>query len=73
VSDRLSDTAAIAELLSVPKTWVAEQARQNKIPCVRLGRYVRFDEDEVLAWVASLKSGGERAYRKHVPTGRRTA
>jgi excisionase family DNA binding protein len=48
----------IADLLSVPKTWVLESARTGAIPCVRLGRYVRFDETDVKAWLDSCKQPG---------------
>jgi excisionase family DNA binding protein len=67
MSERLVCAGAIAERLGVPKSWVAQQARQNAMPHVRLGRYVRFDEDEVQAWVESLKAGGGPAYRRHRP------
>ncbi len=43
VTERLIDAKAAGELLSVPHTWVLEQARHDRIPHVRLGRYVRFD------------------------------
>ena len=52
------DAAEVAELLSVPKTWVLESARSGALPCVRLGRYVRFDRGDVEAWVASCKQPG---------------
>lgn len=39
-----------AELLSVPPSWVLAEARADRIPHVRLGRYVRFDADELAAW-----------------------
>jgi Helix-turn-helix domain len=35
--------------LKVPVSWVYEQSRQGKIPTHRLGRYIRFDLQEVLA------------------------
>jgi len=57
----------IAELLNVPAKWPLEQARAGHMPHVRLGRYVRFDEEDVLAWVESLKSGGGPAFRRHRP------
>jgi hypothetical protein len=38
------------------------------MPCAKLGRYVRFSEGDVAAWVEALKSGGGPAYRKHSPT-----
>ena len=41
---------AAADMLGVPKSWVMAEARANRIPHVRLGRYVRFDADELTAW-----------------------
>ena len=39
----------LAERLNVPISWVYEQSRQNKIPTHRVGRYIRFSLEEVLA------------------------
>lgn len=39
----------LADKLKVPLSWVYEQSRQDKIPTRRLGRYIRFDLQEVLA------------------------
>ncbi len=39
----------LAERLKVPLSWVYEQSRQDNIPTHRLGRYIRFDLQEVLA------------------------
>jgi excisionase family DNA binding protein len=58
VSERLVNADAIAELLDVPPTWVREHARAGTIPHYRLGRYVRFREAEVLAWLADCRAGG---------------
>jgi excisionase family DNA binding protein len=38
----------LAERLKVPISWVYENSRQGRIPCVRIGRYVRFRLDDVL-------------------------
>lgn len=46
----LLDAKGAGALLNVPASWIAEQARQGRIPHVRLGRYVRFDSDELEAW-----------------------
>lgn len=46
------------DLLSVPPTWLLAQARQGRVPHVRLGRYVRFDRDELLKWVREERSFG---------------
>jgi excisionase family DNA binding protein len=67
VSGRLLTAEQAAELLNVPAKWPLEQARSGAIPHVKLGRYVRFDEGDLLAWVESLKSGGGPAFRKHRP------
>jgi excisionase family DNA binding protein len=58
MSERLVDAAEIADRLGVPKSWVLESARSGAIPCVRLGRYVRFCEADVDAWLEQCKSGG---------------
>jgi excisionase family DNA binding protein len=68
VTDRLLDAAAVAEMLNVPPGWPLEQARAGRIPHVRLGRYVRFRESAIVAWVEELEQGGAAgAYRKHRP------
>lgn len=49
-SSGLLDAAAAGALLGVPKTWVLAEARADRIPHIRLGRYVRFEESELKAW-----------------------
>jgi excisionase family DNA binding protein len=58
MSGRLLDAAEVAELLNVPKSWVLESARSGALPCVRIGRYVRFDRGDVEAWLGSCKTAG---------------
>jgi excisionase family DNA binding protein len=68
MSDRLVDAAVVAERLGVPVTWVREQVRANAIPCVRLGRYVRFDLADVDEWLATCKQPGRPvSFRRHAP------
>ena len=55
MGSRLLTAAEVAALLSVPKSWVYEQAREGRIPVVTLGRYRRFREEAILAWVESLE------------------
>ncbi len=38
----------LAERLKLPISWVYEQSRQGNLPTHRLGRYIRFDLQEVL-------------------------
>jgi len=50
-----------SELLSVPKTWVLAEARADRIPHVRLGRYVRFEADALEEWWAQRRRGPQTA------------
>lgn len=61
VTDRLLTAEEIAKLLGVPARWVAAGAREGRIPCLRLGRYVRFDRGDVERWLESCKQGGRAA------------
>ena len=38
----------LADRLKVPVSWVYEQSRQGNIPKHKLGRYIRFDLQEVI-------------------------
>lgn len=44
-----------AELLRIPTNRVYELAKQGLLPCVHIGRYVRFVEDDLIAWI---RTGG---------------
>ena len=44
----LLEAEELAARLKVPVSWVYEQSRQNQIPTHRIGRYIRFDLNEVL-------------------------
>jgi len=53
----LIDAQGAADLLGVPKTWVLAEARADRIPHVRLGRYVRFEPGVLAAWWAKRRRG----------------
>lgn len=66
-AERLVDAVAVAELLSVPVSWVREQTRSGAIPHVRLGRYVRYRESDVAEWIASCSTAGRSvSFRRDV-------
>jgi len=51
----------VAELLKVPVSWVYDRTRTrglNRLPGFRLGKYWRFSEAEVRAWLERQRSGG---------------
>jgi len=70
LSDRLVDAEAVAVRLGVPVSWVYESTRSGAIPHVRLGRYVRFDLDDVDSWLAECKRPGRPIALRSVSPGR---
>lgn len=54
----------VADLLQVPVSWVYGRMRKRsleRLPAYRLGKYWRFDRNEVLAWVARHHANREAA------------
>jgi excisionase family DNA binding protein len=51
---RLLTVDEVAERLGVRKEWVWAQARAGRIPHVQLGRYRRFREEAIDAWLAGV-------------------
>ena len=51
-SRNLVTVKEMAERLSVPESWIYQRTRlgQKAIPHLRLGKYIRFDPDEVMAF-----------------------
>jgi hypothetical protein len=47
--ERLCDAGQLGELTGIPGSWWAEQARQGTVPHLKIGRYIRFRANEVLA------------------------
>ena len=60
---RLLTVEEVAERLGVRKQWVWAQARAGRIPCVRLGRYRRFREEALDAWIRGLEAGDTTSQR----------
>jgi excisionase family DNA binding protein len=56
--ERLLTADELADRLGMKTDWVWAQARAGRIPHVRLGRYRRFRESTVEAWLQDLETGG---------------
>jgi excisionase family DNA binding protein len=57
----LLTVAEVATLLQVPLSWVYDRTRKRgieRIPGFRLGKYWRFREEDVMAWVERQRIGG---------------
>lgn len=67
----LLDAEGAAALLGVPASWVLQEARADRIPHVRLGRYVRFERLDLEDWWrASARGPRRRAGARPVPDRR---
>ena len=52
--ERLLTVEELAELLKVPATWIYSRTRArsvNRLPGLRIGKYWRFRESDVLEWL----------------------
>ncbi|NIM99492.1 MAG: helix-turn-helix domain-containing protein [candidate division Zixibacteria bacterium] len=50
----------LSELLRVRRGWIYSRTRErspNTIPFIKLGKYLRFDPDEVFAWLETQRRG----------------
>lgn len=48
---KLVGIKAMAEKLDIPVSWIYSRTRTNEIPHYKLGKYVKFDESEVMEWI----------------------
>jgi len=42
----------VAVLLSVRRSWVYDAVKNGKLPCLRVGRHIRFTRPMIEAWLA---------------------
>jgi excisionase family DNA binding protein len=49
-----------AELLAVRTSWVYEAVRDGRLPCVRVGRHVRFLRSDLERWVSDQRDPGRQ-------------
>jgi len=50
---RLFTIKEAAEALRIPISWLYERTRRDAIPCRRIGKYVRFTEDDLKEIISS--------------------
>jgi excisionase family DNA binding protein len=58
MTDRLLTAREVADRLGVDESWVREHTRAGNIPCVRLGRWIRYEWEAVSAWLETCKQPG---------------
>jgi len=64
MDQKLLTVDELAETLKVPRSWIYTRTRQtgpDSIPRVRVGRYLRFYEGEVMEWLREQNQAGAAA------------
>lgn len=59
ISELLS-VEELAQLLKVPKSWIYDHARKkgkDRLPHLKLGKYLRFSEAEIGQWLIARARG----------------
>jgi excisionase family DNA binding protein len=56
----LLTAAEVATLLRVKPSWVYAEARAERIPHLKLGRYTRFNRESIEAWAAERERPAAR-------------
>jgi excisionase family DNA binding protein len=54
LSEPLLDCAAAAKLLNVRVSWVRDATRSGQLPCLRVGRHLRFTRGMLEDWLAEV-------------------
>jgi excisionase family DNA binding protein len=54
---RLCDVAQVASMLEVTESFVRRLVARQRIPFFKIGKFIRFDPDEVWTWVEENRSG----------------
>ena len=66
---RLIDIEALASWLGVEVVFVRRLVAERRIPFLKIGKFVRFDPDEVAMWIddqriAAIRAGSRRSGRR---------
>jgi len=61
MDQKLEGIKAMAKRLDVPESWLYSRTRTGEIPHYKVGKYVKFDTDEVMHWIKDQnKAEGDR-------------
>ena len=51
MNQNLIGIKTMAEKLDVPESWIYSRTRTGEIPHYKVGKYVKFNESEVMEWL----------------------
>jgi hypothetical protein len=70
MADRLLDVIEVASQLKVVPSFIYARTRANakeRIPHIKLGKYLRFDPHRLAEWIATHERGGVRKLEAKKP------
>jgi len=53
LNEPLLNVAEAASLLSVRRSWIYDAVRTKTMPCLKVGRHIRFTRSMLESWLAS--------------------
>ena len=59
--DKLHSPAEVADALGVKAQCVRDLALRGELPCVKVGRRVRFTDKDLAAWIEAHRRQGVRS------------
>jgi excisionase family DNA binding protein len=60
LDEPLLDVTSAAELLNVRVSWIREATRTGYLPCLKVGKHVRYTRSMLEAWLAEQRADGRR-------------
>jgi excisionase family DNA binding protein len=64
LDEPLLDVDQAAELLNVKVSWIRDATRTGKLPCLKVGRHVRYTRSMLEAWLADQRDDGAKSWRR---------
>ncbi len=52
LSESLLDASSAAKLLAVKPSWIYEAVRNGQLPCLKIGRHIRFTRRMLEDWLS---------------------
>lgn len=67
LDEPLLDCEQAAALLNVRPSWVRDATRAGRLPCIRVGRHLRFTRPMLETWAASHRIDAAGTSRRRQP------
>jgi excisionase family DNA binding protein len=64
LEEPLLDVERAAQLLNVRVSWIREATRTGYLPCLKIGKHVRYTRSMLEAWLAEQRAGGSRGAQR---------